>query len=76
MEIDFQLLTGASTPSSSYAAEKDVDFIVDNILIRNSKRMNLIIFLIEAAFMLSHQQIDKFTSVKYRGVLKDKGILF
>ena len=47
-----------------YANEKNVNFIVDDILNSNLKRMNLTIFLIEAVFMFSYQQTDKNTSPK------------
>jgi SAM-dependent methyltransferase len=44
-----------------YASEKNIDFIVDDILIPSSKTVNLTIFSIEAVFMFSPQQIDKYT---------------
>jgi methylase of polypeptide subunit release factors len=47
-----------------YANQKNVNFIVDDILNSKLKRMNLTIFLIEAVFMFSCQQIDKDTSRK------------
>ena len=47
-----------------YANEKNVNFIVDDILNSKLKRMNLPIFLIEAVFMFSCQQTDKDTSPK------------
>jgi len=44
-----------------YANEKSVNFIVDDILNSNSRRMNLAIYLIEDAFMFFHLEIDKGT---------------
>jgi 2-polyprenyl-3-methyl-5-hydroxy-6-metoxy-1,4-benzoquinol methylase len=47
-----------------YTNEKNIDFIVDDILKSISKRINLTISLIEAVFMFSYQQTDKDTSTK------------
>ena len=47
-----------------YANQKNVNFIVDDILNSNLKANQLTIFSIEAVFMFSYQQTDKNTSPK------------